>query len=56
MATEKPVTLQDRNGHSQAFSPKHAARLLAYPATEWSEKEPKAPKEAVETAETKPKK
>jgi hypothetical protein len=52
MATEKPVTLQDRNGHSQAFSPKHAARLLAYPGTEWSEKEPKAPKEVAKPATT----
>lgn len=54
--TEKPIVLQDQNGHSQPFAPKHAARLLAYPGTQWSEKEPKAPKEAGETNESKPKK
>ena len=59
--TETPVFLKDQNGTTHPFTPKHAARTLAYPGTQWSEVNAAETKalaaaEVAEETSTKPKK
>ena len=50
MADTKKVTLRAGN-HTQEFAADHAARLLAYPGTQWAElKAEEAPKDSKKAA------